>query len=678
VSAHPGNGTTTTPDLSGGIVCGIAGFVDGRTPNADALRSAVEKMTEVLRHRGPDDAGCWIDETSGVALGHRRLAIVDLSQQGHQPMTSRSGRYVLDYNGEIYNFPELRKEIGELGEPIRGTGDTEVLLAAIDLWGLRDALARCNGMFALALWDRQESTLSFARDRMGEKPLYYGWAGRTLLFGSELKALRAHPDFNGRIDRGALTLFFRHNCVPGPYSIFEGIRKLPPGTTLTLPVDATPGVLPEPEPYWSLHEVVDGRADIRFNGTEDDALDELDMLLRDAVGLRLHADVPLGAFLSGGIDSSLVVALMQAQSSLKVKTFTIAFEDAGYNEATDAQQVASHLHTDHTELLVTHDDVLGTVPRLAELYDEPFSDSSQIPTFLLSQLTRRHVTVALSGDGGDELFGGYNRYLWAQGMWNSVHRVPRLVRAGIGDLVGAVPPRWWDSAFRRAGPVLPSRLQVRTPGTKMQKIGDVLGSRGVADMHLRLASHLRDPAAVVVGGFEPPSLLTSPDRWPSGLSPVEFMMYLDTLTYLPDDILVKVDRASMGTSLEARVPYLDHRVVAWAWGVPAELRISSGKGKWLLRRLLHRYVPESLVERPKMGFGPPIGSWLRGPLREWAEELLGAARLRREGYLDPAEVRRMWQDHLSGRRDRQYELWDVLMFQVWLESDPVTAATAHP
>jgi len=654
-------------------MCGIAGVLDRRGPRAEVLRAAVTPMIEVLRHRGPDDSGCWVDEQTGTVLGHRRLSIVDLSDVGHQPMVSESGRYVLDYNGEIYNFAQLRAELAPRCR-FRGSGDTEVLAAAIDQWGLRDALARCNGMFAFALWDRRERSLSFARDRLGEKPLYYGWVGEALLFGSELKALRAHPEFDAGVDRDALTLYFRHNCVPAPYSIFEGIRKLPPGTILTFGPDVRPGSLPEPEPYWALRDVVDGRAGSPFTGGVEEALDELDLLLRDAVGLRMHADVPLGAFLSGGIDSSLVVALMQAQASTKVKSFTVAFDDAGYDEAIDARQVASHLGTEHTELLVTHDDVLSTVPALAELYDEPFSDSSQLPTFLLSRMTREHVTVALSGDGGDELFGGYNRYLWAEGAWDRLRRVPRPIRGGLGRLVGTVPPRFYDAAFRGAGPILPSQLRIRTPGTKMQKVATVLGSGDVADMHLRLASHFQHPEALVLGGHEPPTVLSSPDRWPALADPVALMMFLDAASYLPDDILVKVDRASMGVSLEVRVPYLDHRVAAWAWGLPPDLRIRSGKGKWLLRQLLHRYVPESLVERPKMGFGPPIGDWLRGPLRAWAEDLLAPARLGREGYLQPAVVRRLWAEHLSGRWDRQYELWDVLMFQVWLETNPRGAA----
>jgi asparagine synthase (glutamine-hydrolysing) len=660
-------------------MCGITGFVDRQSPSKDRLRVTVESMTATLRHRGPDDSGSWVDESAGLAFGHCRLAVVDLSEHGHQPMHSGNGRYVLNYNGEIYNFAEVRSELETAGTRFRGSGDTEVLVAAIERWGLVDALDRCNGMFALALWDRQERTLSLARDRMGEKPLYYGWSGRRLFFASELKALRAHPDFDASVDRDALTLYLRHNCVPAPYSIYQGIRKLPPGTTLTMSEaqTRTPGVLSEPQPYWSLADVVTAGTGHRFEGGVDAATDTLDAMLRDAVGIRTYADVPLGSFLSGGIDSSLIAALMQAQATTKVKTFTVAFDDQTYNEAGDAQRVAAHLGTEHTELLVTHDDALEVVPTLGRLYDEPFSDSSQLPTYLLSRLTREHVTVALSGDGGDELFGGYNRYLWASGTWDRLRRIPQPLRAGLGSALDAVPPRWWDGVYHRVEPALPRRLRVRMPGNKVQKMAGVLGSDDLADLHLRLASHFQHPDRLVVGGTEPPSLFTM-EGSSRPADAVEQMMYLDSVTYLPDDILVKVDRASMAVSLEARVPFLDHRVVEMAWRLPTDMKIRGGTGKWLLRRLLHRYVPAELVERPKMGFGAPIGSWLRGPLRPWAEDLLNESRLRREGYFTPAPVRRLWDEHQSGRRERQYELWDVLMFQVWLEASQATAASVPP
>jgi asparagine synthase (glutamine-hydrolysing) len=672
-------------------VCGITGLLDRSRPRADELAAALTSMVRTLVHRGPDDAGTWIDAEAGVALGHRRLSIVDLSAQGHQPMASDLGRFVLDYNGEIYNHGELRRALVAGGKRFRGTSDTEVLVAAIEAWGLRVALERANGMFALALWDRRERSLALARDRLGEKPLYYGWMGAVLVFGSELKALRAYPRFSADIDRQALTLYLRHNCVPAPYSIYSGVRKVGPGAIVTFGPDDGPGSWPEPDAYWSLRAVAEAGVRARHGGpasaadgragsanrpvpapvgdaTEGDALDELEGLLRHAVGLRMHADVPLGAFLSGGIDSSLVVALMQAERSARVRTFTIAFDDARYDEASDARKVAEHLGTDHTELLVTGADALDVVGRLPELYDEPFSDSSQIPTTLLSMLTRRHVTVALSGDGGDEVFGGYNRYLWGRNAWRRLSRVPRPARAAAGAALGVVPGRAWDAGFRWAGPVLPGRLRVRMPGLKVQKAASVLACRDLGEVHLRLASHFPRPADVVVDGAEPPSRFADAPAWTGLTDPVDVMMALDTVTYLPDDILTKVDRATMSASLEARVPYLDHRVVEAAWRLPVDAKLQGGKGKWPLRRLLYRHVPEALVERPKMGFGVPLGEWLTGPLRPWAEDLLAEPRLAAEGYLDPATVRGLWSTHLSRRADHAYELWDVLMFQAWLEA----------
>lgn len=649
-------------------MCGIAGLWDRDGGAEEELRGAVDPMVDAVTHRGPDDRGVWVDVSAGLALGQRRLRVVDLSDAARQPMESADGRYVLVFNGEIYNFGTLRRELQGGGWRFRGSGDTEVLLAAIASWGLRGALERANGMFALAVWDRQVRTLSFACDRMGEKPLYYGWAGRTLLFGSELRALRAHRGFVGEVDRDVLALYLRRNCVPSPLSIYRSVRRVPAGTVVTISGEDPPGTMRSPQAYWSLRDVVTAATASRFGGDPDEALEALDGLLRDAVGSRMLADVPLGAFLSGGIDSSLVVALMQAQAPAKVRTFTIAFDDSRYDEAADARRVADHLGTEHVELMVTGDDALGTVERLGELFDEPFADSSQIPTYLLAALTRRHVTVALSGDGGDELFGGYNRYTWASRFWGGVGRVPRPARRWAARRLAAVSPAAWDAAFHRVSPVLPARLRMRTPGTKVQKVATVLGADDIEDVYGRLVSHVPDPAALVPGAVEPPTLLDRREDWPVLDDPIERMMYLDAMTYLPDDILTKVDRASMAVSLEARVPYLDHRVVAFAWSLPLAMKVRGGEGKWLLRRLLHRYVPSELVERPKMGFGPPIGSWLRGPLRPWAEELLDGPRLHAEGVFDVAAVRSLWAEHVSGRGDHQYELWDLLMFQQWLAS----------
>ena len=648
-------------------MCGVTGFLDHRARlRTETMADVIDRMNGTLSHRGPDDAGTWIDAESGMALGHRRLAVIDLSPAGRQPMVSHGGGLVLAYNGEIYNMAPVARELARSGYRFRGRSDTEVMLAAIEHWGLHGALGRLNGMFAFALWDREERRLQLARDRLGEKPLYYGWAGDTFLFGSELKALRMHPGFAAEIDRGALALYFRHNCVPAPHSIYSGFFKLPPGCVLTVSQSDGPRHL-VPEPYWSAGDVAEAGAADPFAGSDEALTNELENLLGDAVALRMTADVPLGAFLSGGIDSSTVVALMQARSARRVKTFTIGFEDPGYDESRSAAAVARHLDTDHVELVVTANDAMGVVPRLPALYDEPFADSSQIPTFIVSELARRSVTVSLSGDGGDELFGGYNRYSWCVPLWQRIGPVPQSVRRGVGALLSALPPEAWDSVFRRLGPALPSRLRVRNPGMKIQKVAGVLPSTGLEDMYLRLASHWQEPAALVQGGHEPPSVVSNRGDWPRLDDPVARMMYLDLVTYLPDDILVKVDRATMGVSLEARVPMLDHRLVEFAWKLPLAMKLRDGQGKWLLRQVLYRHVPRELMERPKMGFGLPVGEWLRGPLREWAEGLVDPARLQREGYLDAHRVSGIWDAHLSGRRNMQDQLWDVLMFQSWME-----------
>ncbi|HTZ10138.1 MAG TPA: asparagine synthase (glutamine-hydrolyzing) [Acidimicrobiales bacterium] len=659
-------------------MCGIAGFWERGPVRAEHWGPVLAQMTGALAHRGPDDAGAVVDEDAGVALGSRRLAVVDLSPHGHQPMESPDGRFVLAYNGEIYNFGQLRHELESAGVRFRGGSDTEVLLQAAAHWGLRPALERCNGMFALALWDRHRRRLALARDRFGEKPLYYGWAGPTFLFGSELKALRAHPAFVAGVDRDALALYFRHNCVPAPYCIQPGVAKLPPATVAVLDAGDAPGTMPTPEEYWSLRAVAErglarrpaGPAARRPapDGDDDAALDELDAVLGAAVSARTHADVDLGAFLSGGIDSSLVVALMQAAHPTKVKTFTIAFDDAGFDEAAEARAVAGHLGTDHHELRVTAADALDVVPRLPEIYDEPFADSSQIPTTVLAALARRTVTVALSGDGGDELFGGYNRYAWARRFWHRVEPVPLPVRRAVAAGLGAVPPAWWDRAFGAAARLAPGPFGLRMPGTKLHKLARVLPAADLHESYVTLASHSTDPAALVPGSSEPPTALGAPEGWPAGAGELDHMMYLDTVTYLPDDILTKVDRATMAASLEGRMPFLDPAVAEFAWGLPPELKVHGGTGKWLLRRLLHRYVPAALVERPKAGFGIPVGDWLRGPLRPWAEDLLDPVGLAAEGILDVAAVRRLWDEHRTGRFDRQFEVWDVLMFQAWLRA----------
>lgn len=650
-------------------MCGLTGFWETATRRTKTeLCGTVREMAGTLRHRGPDDGGEWADAPAGIAFGFRRLSIVDLSPAGHQPMASASGRYVIAFNGEVYNFEALRQTLASQGAApaFRGHSDTEVMLAAIEAWGLEAAVQRFVGMFAFALWDRAERVLHLVRDRLGIKPLYYGWAGDTLLFGSELKALRAHPAFRPEIDRDVLTLLLRHNYIPAPYSIYQGVWKLTPGTILTLhgPGAATP------VPYWSAQDAAEAGLATPFSGSDREAADQLDALLREAVGLRMVADVPLGAFLSGGVDSSAVVALMQAQSSRPVQTFSIGFREFGYDEAPFARDVAGHLGTDHTELYVSPEDAQAVIPTLPNFYDEPFADSSQIPTLLVSQLARRHVTVSLSGDGGDELFAGYNRYFFAQRLWNRFGSMPAGIRQAAAGALTAVPPRTMDALVQRLGPVLPKGLKHGGVDTKLAKLAQTLRADHPDTLYQTLVSHWEQPAALVLGACgEPPTALTDKDRWRGPADFTQRMMYMDLMSYLPDDILTKVDRASMAVSLEARVPLLDHRVVEFAWRLPMSLKVRGGQGKWLLREVLYRYVPREMIERPKMGFGVPIDAWLRGPLRPWAEALLDERRLRDEGFFDPAPVRAKWDEHLSGRRNWQGHLWDILMFQAWHETN---------
>lgn len=661
--------------MVGSLMCGITGFLSRHEIDSAAAYDTVVAMADTVAHRGPDDHGAWVDAEAGIALGHRRLSIVDLSPNGHQPMASASGQWVVSYNGEIYNFPELRRELESLGHRFRGHCDTEVLLAAVEQWGVHAALERFNGMFAFALWDRRERVLHLARDRAGEKPLYYGWMGDTLVFGSELKALRRHPEFRAEIDRDALVLFLCYAYIPAPYSIYRDVLKLIPGTVLS--ISPSSRRLPQPVPYWSAKDVVERATAQPFPGSVDDAIAELDALLRDAVRMRMVADVPLGAFLSGGIDSSTVVALMQAQSSRPVRTFTIGFAEDTYNEATHAAAVARHLGTEHTELYVTPSEAMTVIPRLPTMYDEPFADASQIPTHLVSALARRDVTVSLSGDAGDELFGGYNRHTWGARIWRRVGWMPRGARHALAAGMTAISPRGWKSIFGMLGPVLPSAVRARSDA--VHKLARVLGSQSADALYVGLASQWSVPQAVVVGATAvPPTLISDPAAWPSVQDFAQRMMFLDLVTYLPDDILAKVDRAAMAVSLETRLPLLDPRVIEFAWRLPISLKVRGTVGKWALRQVLHRYVPRELVERPKMGFGVPIGTWLRGALRDWAESLLDESRLRSEGFFDPLPVRKRWDEHLSLAFDRQYDLWNVLMFQAWLENEENAARAPIP
>jgi asparagine synthase (glutamine-hydrolysing) len=648
-------------------MCGIVGYWSSSSP---ASRLLAEKMASLIAHRGPDGSGAWEDDRREIALAHRRLSIIDLSEAGHQPMVSPCGRYVLTYNGEIYNHLDLRRELDRAGVGFTWVGhsDTETLLAALRHWGAEGTLERINGMFAFALWDNRERTLLLARDRLGEKPLYYGRLGKTFFFGSELKAFAAHPDWAPEINRNATSSFLRYGYVPGSTSIFHGINKLPAAHFVVVRDQGRS--VSAPRPYWDLDRVAQ-KGMMSRGGTAAELVPQLDTLMRDAVKMRMAADVPLGAFLSGGYDSSTIVALMQAQSARKVRTFTIGFHEQEFDEAVHARAVAAHLGTDHTEIYVTAQDALDLIPRLPQVWDEPFADSSQIPTLLLSELTRKYVTVSLSGDGGDELFCGYNRYALGHSTWSKLKALPLPVRRALGRAMQRMPA----GLATRLGRALPGRLRQSNLGDRLPKLGEVIATQEGVEYYRHLISHWKHPDQVVVGATEERAGDWE-GSWHSVDGMLDQMMLVDQKTYLPDDILVKVDRASMSASLESRAPMLDHRIVEFAWQVPTRLKMERGQGKWLLRQVLHNYVPRTLMERPKMGFGVPIDRWLTGPLREWAEALLDARRLRDEGIFEPSLIRQAWDEHCSGQRRWHYLLWDVLMFQAWHEDQAARSAAA--
>jgi asparagine synthase (glutamine-hydrolysing) len=639
-------------------MCGIAGFLfssNFRAPPDKVGRA----MADAIRHRGPDDEGLWIDEEAGVVLAHRRLSILDLSPAGHQPMVSASGRHVIVFNGEIYNFAEVRAALEKDGRAPAWCGhtDTEILLEAIAAWGIARALGMCVGMFAFAIWDRQERTLTLARDRLGEKPLYYGWSGGTFLFGSELAALRQHPDWQGEIDRQSLALMMRFNNVPAPRSIYKGISKLRPGTFLHIGPDRREA---EPQTYWSATKVAADGLRSPFTGSPGEAVRETERLLQRAVREQMVADVPLGAFLSGGVDSSTIVALMQEASARSVKTFTIGFAEEGFDEAQHAKAVARHLGTEHTELYVSPAEARAVIPELPNIYSEPFADSSQIPTYLVARLARQHVTVSLSGDAGDEVFCGYRRYAYAANTWPKLTRVPRLARIAAAKAVTAIKPRHWDAIAGRSPHA----------GERLHKAARVMALDDLDRVYLTLVSHWDDPSSLVLDAVE-----TEPRLATLTSDPVRRMMLHDTLGYLPDDILVKVDRAAMAVSLETRVPLLDHRLITFAFTLPVSILRHCGQSKWPLREILYSRVPRDLVERPKSGFAVPLAAWLTGPLRPWAEDLLDEARLGREGFFRAKPVRQAWRDLLDGRTANQERIWNVLMFQAWHQS--LTAGTTH-
>ena len=641
-------------------MCGLAGFAGFKTL-AHEPAAIARAMADAIRHRGPDDSGAWIDANAEIALSHRRLSIVDLSPSGHQPMPSASGRFVIVFNGEIYNHREMQARLEQEGRNIawRGTSDTEVLLEAAAAWGLRVALERAVGMFALALFDREERRLYLARDRLGEKPLYHGRVGGSFVFGSELKALAQHPEWIGELDRDAVAMFMDTGNVPAPYSIYIGIRKLLPGTVLTLDLETGAETS---ETYWDARAVASAGLAHPFAGTAEEAVDRTEYLLKASIADQMIADVPLGAFLSGGIDSSTVVALMQSQSARPVRTFSIGFHVASYDEAQHAKAVARHLGTEHTELYVSEADALAVIPKLPEIYCEPFADASQIPTFLLSKLARQQVTVSLSGDGGDELFGGYSRHAFARRYWPALKRLPGAARRGLASTITHVSPAAWDKAMNPLFAVLPKTKRPPRFGEQLHKAASIAGAADDDTLYRTLTTRWPGSDRPVPHTRDLPrgSRLGSPDT-------VRNMMFQDLTGYLPDDVLAKVDRAAMAVSLETRVPMLDHRLVEFSWSLPDSCLSRGGKSKWPLRHLLSKYVPRDLIERPKSGFAVPIGTWLRGQLRDWAEGLLSEARLEQDGLLDAALVRRLWSDHLSGRKNAQYALWNVLMLNAWLD-----------
>lgn len=650
-------------------MCGITGFCGDFQPAA-TLTATAWRMANSLLHRGPDDGGVWVETSAGLSLAQRRLAILDLSPHGHQPMLSNCGRWVFVFNGEIYNAHHLRTELTQLGHNNwRGHSDTEIMLAAIANWGLQAALQHCVGMFACALWDRREQTLNLFRDRIGEKPLYYGWAANIFLFGSELKALRTHPQFTNAIDRNALNLFMRYSYVPAPHSIYHNVYKLLPGTILTLtsPWQQQNAVL---QTYWSAQQKIAQSLHNPFRGTIQDAVLQLETLLTATIRDQMCADVPLGAFLSGGIDSSTIVAIMQTQSTTPVRTFSIGFAEPAFDEAPHARAVAEHLGTQHTEVYITTDQTLQIIPNLANIYDEPFADSSQIPTALIAAVARQQITVSLSGDGGDELFCGYNRYIWAKSLWQHLNWMPQPLRHKLAAGLTYVTPQQWNYLFNKIKLTLPPTLAYTNIGDKLHKLAPLLTANTANELYQRLISFWPTTPPLVLSCTAELPFIEDKSNLILELSDfTQHMMYWDLTTYLPDDILVKLDRAAMAVSLESRIPFLDHRIIEFAWSLPLPMLLQHTQGKILLRQVLYRYVPQKLINRPKMGFGIPLAAWLRGPLRDWAEDLLNPQRLHQEGFLNPQLITNKWQEHIHSKRNWSYHLWNVLMFQAWLNAN---------
>lgn len=649
-------------------MCGIAGYWSDNQKQFPADPVLGREMASRLERRGPDGESVWVNSEASIVLSHRRLSIIDLTETGTQPMKSESGRFVISFNGEIYNHLDLRKQVENENSEKQwnGTADTETLLACIEIWGFKTALQKTIGMFAIALWDQKKKSLTLARDRAGEKPLYYGAHNGVLFFASDLSALRVHPAFKAEINRNSLHLYTLFSYIPAPYSIYKDIHKLEPGQFVTYD---TPTTTPQYETYWSLRsDAIEAGMENPFQGSYGDAVNHLETTLKDAVERQMISDVPLGAFLSGGIDSSTIVSLMQAVSDKPIRTFTIGTEDKNYNEAEHAKKVAEHLGTDHHELMVSPQQALDVIPTLGKMYAEPFSDSSQIPTHLVSKLARETVTVSLSGDGGDELFCGYNRYQMA-GRFQRVSNIPRVLRRGLAKSIQSIGPQTYNNSLKHVRKFLPLGLSHGNLGDRLHKAASILDCKDVLEYYQRLVSTWQDPAELVLGGHEPETQISRhPPNSSSREAIINDMMALDYLTYLPDDILCKVDRAAMAVSLETRVPFLDQNVVEFAWSLPLAFKMQDNVGKKVLRDVLYKYVPKKLIERPKMGFGIPLDVWLRGPLREWAEHLLNEKTLREQGYFNADLVRKIWQQHIKGTHNNQYLVWNILMFQSWLES----------
>ena len=652
-------------------MCGIAGFLD-TTARVPDRKQILTKMAKAVDHRGPDSFGIWMSDSPLIGFAHTRLAIQDLSENGHQPMSSHSDRYTITYNGEIYNAPDIREDLIRKSHTFRGHSDTETILAAIEEYGLEAAVKRFTGMFAFALWDKQERKLYLARDRLGEKPLYYGWQNGVFIFASELKSFHQIPGIRLEVDRNSLSAYLRFNYFPAPYSVYQGIQKLNPGHILDVGEHDWKAQSFTTKEFWSLRDYYQSTqpqaTQLGTDTSPEKEIDRLDGLLKDAVSQRMLSDVPIGAFLSGGVDSSTIVAIMQQLNDKPVKTFTIGFEEALYNEAEHAKKVARHLGTEHTELYLKPKDALDVIPLLPGLYEEPFADTSQIPTYLISKLAREQVTVALSGDGGDELFCGYNRYVWGRKYIKKSRRLPAFSRKALAGVLGCVSPITLNRLLKTAEFMLPHKFRFATPGEKLHKFASILRLDNFDDVYKRLVSQWTNPSDIVLDAQESMTELDDSAFSHTIEDISRRMMYLDTRTYLPDDILTQVDRASMAVGLEARVPLLDHHLVEYAARLPTSLKLRDGKSKWILRQVLYKYVPESLIERPKMGFAVPIDSWLRGSLKDWAEELLSETRLRNDGFFQPAPIRKIWKEHLSGKRNHYLDLWSILMFQSWLDA----------